>query len=93
MRDNLVSTFYDAERDEVDGMYDTWYEVRERLLKGVETQDRDTIHRSLQELTVINRRYLEIALRRYHEMMVGSFHKLDRSEGGEDGLRSPLLAS
>ena len=72
-RYNLVESFKGSERGEVDGMYDTWYEVREKLMKGIDTKDRDTVHHSLEELAGLNKRYLELASRRYHEAIVEGF--------------------
>jgi hypothetical protein len=72
-RFNLVESFKSAERDEVDGMYGTWYEVRERLMGAVGAKDREAIQRALAELAELNARYLELASRRYHEVIVGGF--------------------
>ena len=72
-RYNLVESFKDSERNEVNGMYDTWYEARDRLLKGVDAKDRDSVHRSLVELAELNKRYLTVASRRYHEAIVDGF--------------------
>jgi hypothetical protein len=72
-RYNLVESFNDSDREAVDGMYETWYELREQLMKGIDTKDQAIIHATLQELGKINKHYLEIASKRYHEIISESF--------------------
>lgn len=84
-RANLVESFTGRDREEVDGMYEQWYNIRNKLYLALKTYDHNIIRKSFETLETINRRYLELATQRYHEMITEEPQAFIGSPSGATG--------
>jgi len=92
-RYKLVESFHGTEREEVDRMYEQWYEIREVLMNGIDKKEQSPIQLSLKQLAGINGRYLEIASRRFHELMSGGYENLDSPSWDRNTVQPQLTVN
>lgn len=68
-QEELVAAFSDTDQPTIHQMYNKWYRIREQLKTDLDTKNSGAIESHLLQLREINTQYLDLATRRYAELM------------------------
>jgi hypothetical protein len=68
-KDNLIKGFDVEHQNEIEKIYEQWYDVREKFLEALSQKDKEKIEDLLLDLAQMNKRFLLLAASRYREII------------------------
>ena len=69
VKENLIKGFNVEHQNEIEEIYEHWYDVREKFMKALSQKDKEKIENLLLELAKMNKRFLQLAASRYLEII------------------------